>query len=418
VWNIVEENILFEERCMLPIQKETHWVFKLAQITRIVWFVFHLLVLFLVLASESYFWLLMPLFFAAFLIPQWSGIRVDSFGVKNYPLLELIFSGIFLIVGCYFSGEYSSFLAYPALCAGIYSQPGKKRWFLWAGFAIVPFFAVLAVGLSQLGMGVIDGLFFFGIGIAVAKVLEAEKKTQMLLDENRKQNQLLEEYAKQIEKITLLEERNRLAKDLHDTIGHTYTSVIMGLDATSYLIGTAPDKAKEQVELLSNVMRKSLGEVRSHIHQISPSGERENLSSQLKRIATEFALHTKIDIDFQQSGTQEKNISAQGILTFIRILQESLTNAVRHGQATTILITLKEEEAYVNLTIKDNGIGMSNIKFGFGLNGMKERLASLHGGLKIESKENVGTVVSCFLPVGIDRLRGELVQHDKSINCG
>lgn len=402
---------------MLPIQKETHWVFKLAQITRIGWFVFHLLVLFLVLASESFFWLLMPLFFAAFLIPQWSGVRVDSFGVKNYPLLELIFSGLFLIVGCYFSGEYSSFLALPALCAGIYSQPGKKRWLLWTGFAIVPFFAVLTIGLNQLGMGVIDGLFFFGVGIAVSKVLEAEKKTQMLLDENRRQNQLLEEYAKHIEKITLLEERNRLARDLHDTIGHTYTSVIMGLDAASYLIGTSPDKAKEQVELLSKVMRKSLGEVRSHIHQISPSGEREDLSSQLKNIATEFALHTKIDIQFQQIGPQEKKISPQGILTLIRILQESLTNAVRHGQATTILITLKEESTYVNLTIKDNGIGMRDINFGFGLNGMKERLESLQGGLKIESKENEGTAVTCFLPVRVDRLRGELVQDDKSINC-
>jgi signal transduction histidine kinase len=419
VWNIVEENNLFEEHYMLPIQKETHWVFKLSQITRIGWFVFHLIVIFLVLASESYFGLLMPLFFAAFLIPQWSGIRVDSFGVKNYPVLELIFSGLFLIVGCYFSGEYSSFLALPALCAGIYSQPGKKRWFLWFGFAIVPFFAVLAVGLDQLGMGVIDGLFFFGVGIAVSKVLEAEKKTQMLLDENRRQNLLLEEYAKHIEKITILEERNRLAKDLHDTIGHTYTSVIMGLDATSYLIGTAPDQAKEQVELLSNVMRNSLGEIRSHIHQISPSGESEqDLPSQLKNIATEFAIRTKIDINFQQIGPQEKNLSPQGILTLIRILQESLTNAVRHGQAKSIIITLKEEVTYVYLTIKDNGIGKSDLKYGFGLNGMKERLESLQGGLKIESKENEGTVVTCFLPVRVDRLRGEVVQDDKSINCG
>jgi signal transduction histidine kinase len=403
---------------MLQIQKETHWVYKIAQMTRIGWFVFHLLILVFVLASMPFFWLLMTLFFAAFLIPQWSGIREESFGVKNYPLLELIFSGLFLIVGCYFSGEYSSFLALPALCAGIYSQPGKERWLLWAGFSIVPIFAVIAVGLNQLGMGVIDGLFFFGVGVAVSKVLEAEKKTQMLLDENRRQNQLLEEYAKHIEKITLLEERNRLAKDLHDTIGHTYTSVIMGLDAASYLIGTAPDQAKKQVELLSNVMRNSLGEVRSHIHQISPSGESEDLSSQLKNIATEFALHTKINIDFQQIGPQVKNLTTQGILTLIRILQESLTNAVRHGQASNILITLKEEATNVNLTIKDDGIGMSEIKFGFGLNGMKERLESLQGGMKIESKENEGTVVTCFLPVRVDRLRGELVQDDKSINCG
>lgn len=403
---------------MLPIQYETHWVYKTAQITRIGWFVFHLLILVLFLASEPYFWLVLPLFFAAFLIPQWSGIRVDSFGVKNYPSLELIFSGLFLIVGCYFLGEYSSFLAYPALCAGIYSRPGKERWFLWAGFAFVPFLAILAVGLNQLGMGVIDGLFFFGIGIAIAKVLEAEKKTQMLLEENRRQNQLLEEYAKQIEKVTLLEERNRLARDLHDTIGHTYTSVIMGLDAASFLIGTSPDKAQEQVDRLSDVMRKSLGEIRSHIHQISPGGEREELSSQLENVANDFALHTKTDIHFEYMDPHEINISSQGTITLIRCLQESLTNAVRHGHAKEIMITLKEEDSYVLLTIKDNGIGISDMKFGFGLNGMKERLESLQGGLSMESKTNEGTVVTCYLPVIVDRFRGEMDQDDKSVNCG
>ncbi|MBW9234690.1 hypothetical protein JQK62_21055, partial [Leptospira santarosai] len=84
----------------------------------------------------------------------------------------------------------------------------------------------------------------------------------MLLEENRRQNQLLEDYAKQIEKVTLLEERNRLARDLHDTVGHTYTSVIMGLDAASFLLKTSPEKAQGQVERLSDVMRKSLGEIR------------------------------------------------------------------------------------------------------------------------------------------------------------
>jgi signal transduction histidine kinase len=397
---------------MLPIQKETHWVYKTAQITRIGWFVFHLLILVIFLPSMPFFWLVLPLCFAAFLIPQWSG------NVKNYPLFEFIFSGLFLIVGCYFSGEYSSFLAYPALCAGIYSKPGKERWFLWAGFSFVPFLAVLAVGIHQLGMGVIDGLFFFGVGIAVAKVLEAEKKTQMLLEDNLRQNQLLEEYAKQIEKVTLLEERNRLAKDLHDTIGHTYTSVIMGLDAAAYLITTSPDKAKEQVELLSDVMRKSLGEVRSHIHQISPSVEKEELSFQLEKIATEFALHTKTDIHFERIGQQQQHISSQGTITLIRCLQESLTNAVRHGHAKEIIIKLKEETSSIILTIKDNGIGISEIKSGFGLNGMKERLEALQGGLHIESKANEGTVVTCFLPIIVNRLKREVVQDDKSVNCG
>jgi signal transduction histidine kinase len=403
---------------MLPIRIETHWVYKTAQITRIGWFVFHLLFLAIFLSSMPFFWLLMPLFFAAFLIPQLSGNKPGSFAVKNYPLLELIFSGLFLIVGCYLLGKYSSFLAYPALCAGIYSKPGSVRWLLWAGFSLVPFLAVLAVGFDQLGLGVIDGFFLFGIGIAVAKVIEAEKKTQLLLEENRRQNQLLEEYAKQIEKVTLLEERNRLARDLHDTVGHTFTSVIMGLDAASFLMKTSPDKAQEQVERLSAVMRKSLGGIRAQIHQIAPSEESEELPSQLKKIVDDFALHTKTAIHFEQINMIETMLSSQGSITLVRCLQESLTNAIRHGHAKEIWITLEEKAKRVILTIKDNGTGMTEIKHGFGLIGMKERLESLQGGVHIKSNLSEGTVVTCFLPVTKGRLREELNQDDKSVNCG
>ena len=403
---------------MLPIHNEMHWVYKTAQLTRIVWFIIHLLILVLFLHQMPFFWLVLPLFFAAFLIPQWTGIHVNSFGVKHYPSLELIFSGLFLIVGCYFLGEYSSFLAYPALCAGIYSKPGKQRWLLWGGFSFVPFLAVLAVGLTQLGMGVIDGFFFFGIGLAVAKVLEAEKKTQILLEENRQQTQLLEEYNKEMEKVTLLEERNRLARDLHDTIGHTYTSVIMGLDAASFLLGKSTDEAKEQIDRLRDVMRKSLGEIRNHIHQISPTDEEGELSSQLEHIVTEFALHTKTTIHFEYKGPIEKRVSSQGNITLIRCLQESLTNAVRHGQAKDIIVTLEEDRDHFILTIKDNGIGIRDIKFGFGQNGMKERLESLQGKLTVESKVNIGTAVSCFLPVLADRVRGKIKEDAESIDSG
>ena len=403
---------------MLPIRQEPHWVYKTAQITRICWFVFHLLFMAIFLASMPFFWLILPLFFAAFLLPQWSGIKMDSFAVKNYPLLELIFSGLFLIVGCYLLGEYSSFLAYPALCAGIYSRAGKGRWWLWAGFSVVPFLAVLAVGLDHLGLGVIDGFFLFGIGISVAKVIEAEKKTQMLLVENIRQNQLLEEYAKQIEKVTLLEERNRLARDLHDTVGHTFTSVIMGLDAASFLIKTSPEKAQQQVEVLSDVMRKSLGDIRTQIHQISPSVEREELPSQLEKIADEFALHTKTTIKFEHKSPHDINISSQGTITLVRCLQESLTNAIRHGHADEIMITLMVDSSHVILLIRDNGIGIRDVSYGFGLNGMKERLESLQGRLNIESKVNEGTVVSCFLPVIVSRFRKVVMQDDKSVNSG
>jgi signal transduction histidine kinase len=402
---------------MLPFQNETHWVYKASHITRIGWFMFHLLIIALFLKPFPFSWLLMTLLFAAFLIPQWAGGKVNTSKRMNYPLLEFIFSGLFLIAGCYLLGKYSSFLAIPSLCAGIYCRPGKERWLLWAGFSIVPFLAYLAVGINQIGLGVIDGFFFFAIGISVAKVLEAEKKTQMLLAENQRQNQLLEEYAKQIEKVTLLEERNRLAKDLHDTVGHTFTSVIMGLDAVSFLIDVSPQKAKEQAGKLREVMRRSLDETRTYIHQISPLESREDLSAQLKNVASDFAAHTKTEINFYSMGTPA-NISFQGTTALTRCLQEALTNAVRHGHAKEITVSLIQEPSQIVLTIKDNGVGMEIENYGFGLNGMKERLEALQGGFTIESDVQKGTVVTCFLPVKVDWIRGEDLQNDKSVDCG
>ncbi|WP_161568247.1 sensor histidine kinase [Anaerobacillus alkaliphilus] len=402
---------------MLPFQLETHWVFKTAQVTRIAWFIFHLLFFVIYLQDNPLFWLLMPLFFTAFLIPQWSGTKLDSFGVRNYPFLELIFSGLLLIIGCFVLGNYSSFLSIPALCAGLYSKPGKHRWYLWTGFSIVPILAVMTVGFERLGLGVIEGSFFFGIGIAVAKMLEAEQKAQQLLEENQRQNQLLEAYAKQIEKVTLLEERNRLARDLHDTIGHTFTSVIMGLDAVSYLVKTSPDKAQEHVDGLSNVMRRSLGEVRTYIHQISPYEGREDLSSQLQKIASEFTLLTKTKVDFKLP-IKEVHITSLGTTTLIRCLQEALTNAVRHGRASEICIELGEEDSWVMLAIKDNGIGIKDTPFGFGLTGMRERLESLQGELNVKTNEFGGTSVTCFLPTNKGLIRGRMEQDDQSVNCG
>ncbi|ALC89372.1 hypothetical protein AM500_05925 [Bacillus sp. FJAT-18017] len=378
---------------------ETHWVYKTAQLIRIIWFLFHLVLLPVFMESSPSLWIVLPLFFAAFLFPQWPGKRKANFSFSYHPVLELMFSGLFLIVGCYFLGEVSSFLAYPALCAGIYSTSGKKRAWLWTAFSIVPFLAVLAVGLDHFGMGVIEGVFFYGIGIAIANVLETERRANILLEENRRQNQLLEEYAKQIEKITLLEERNRLARDLHDTVGHTFTSVIMGLDAASYLIETSPVKAKEQVERLGDVMRQSLGEIRNHIHQIAPAGEPEELAAQLKRVTSQFVLHTNIQVDFEHTVKGPATASLNVTLTLTRCLQESLTNAVRHGGATLILVTLNEDPSRVTLTIKDNGTGMDTAGFGFGLNGMKERIDALNGELKIESGPGTGTKVTCLVPI-------------------
>jgi len=201
-----------------------------------------------------------------------------------------------------------------------------------------------------------------------------------------------------VETITLLEERNRLSRELHDTVGHTLTSVIMGLDAVSYLIKEAPEEAVHNVNQLRTVSRKGLEEVRKQIHHIAPSEEGGSLPTQLRRIAGEFAVHTGTVIEFEAVGP-EVSVPLPLTLTLVRCLQESLTNAKRHGGANQIHITLETRPDRLTLAVHDDGYGMEQVHYGFGLSVMQERLEAYQGELQVKSDTNSGTTILCQLPL-------------------
>lgn len=284
----------------------------------------------------------------------------------------------------------------------------KNAWWTAPVFMVampVAYFFILnsGMGVGQLFSIILNAVLFFAIGLSLQRVVTSNEKTEKLLAENQRQyhliheqNNALEQYANQIEQLTLLEERNRMARELHDTVGHTFTSVIMGMDAVSYLIETAPDKAKEKLDVLRSVTRNGLEEVRRSIHQMVPEGDML-LSQQLTRLANEFALHTGTQIRFTTVGV-EFDIPKQTKLSLIRCLQESLTNAKRHGRAATVEVLLTYAEDLVSIRIEDDGIGTEQLKVGFGINAMQERIFALQGTLQVSSTLGQGTVVHCSIP--------------------
>lgn len=245
----------------------------------------------------------------------------------------------------------------------------------------------------------------YAIGYGIQRLWASNYGMKKLFEENlrqyqliQEQNKILEQYANQVEKLTLLEERNRMARELHDTVGHTFTSVIMGMDAVSYLMDLAPDKAKEKLEVLRNVTRNGLEEVRRSIHEIAPQEEDGTFQQQLSRLAHEFSVHTGTQVKLDQTG-EECELPKQAQLTMIRCLQESLTNAKRHGHATSVTIKLRYFPDRVTLDVEDDGIGSECVEAGFGLTAMRERLSALQGMLVITSTPGSGTKVTCTVPL-------------------
>ena len=214
--------------------------------------------------------------------------------------------------------------------------------------------------------------FLMMIGLGFNLTIKAYRNMENLNRIIEEQNQTLVQYAKQIEALTLVEERNRMARDLHDTLGHSFISYILGLDAVLYLMESNPSEAKKKIEQLRDYASVNLDQIRETIHEIGTETD-ISLTSNFSAIIDEFSEYTNTKVSIEIVG--EEYVLLHSIrMALLRCLQEGLTNAKRHGNATDIAIILSFFDQGVELTIKDNGVGTDKVKYGFGLTSMKERL--------------------------------------------
>jgi len=309
----------------------------------------------------------------------------------SFGLLRL-FLPVLLILGFYTRGRGHA-LAFP-LAVGIFvisaTAPGSP----------------LPLQRPFWGQSVADALVLYGVGFALQKGAAAINNISNKLAVVKEQYTILEQYSSQIEKMTLLEERYRLARELHDTIGHSYTSLILGMEALRPQI--ASPEGEEKLGALLSLARNGLDEIRRQVHRMDPVEESVPLDQALMQMIEEFKTSTGIRVFFRTMG-QPYPVMKQAKLVLYRCLQESLTNASRHGRASRIEVTLQYDAASLMLQIQDNGAGSSKLQYGFGLNAMRDRLSALQGNLYIHSHEEQGTLVTCALPnrthEGTERIR-------------
>ncbi|MCM3767602.1 sensor histidine kinase [Neobacillus niacini] len=331
-------------------------------------------------------------------------------GYKNpvlYPVAELIVAGgasvYFNVVSHINLG--GAMILMSILMIGYLATKQTAKWTFPVFLILFPIPTLWTLDTVTYFLQYIDILIFLGFGACFNYVIQSQQKTKRIIAENNKQYQLIQEqyrvllqYAEQIEKVTLLQERNRLAQELHDTIGHHFTSVTMGLDAVTYLLETDIERAKQKVENLANVSRKGLEDIRKHIHQIAPSENEQPLSELLYKIVTSFKENTDTAVQFHRQG-QEFPISKNIKLAFIRCLQEALTNAKRHGGASEIIIDYLFTDSEVVLIIENNGSPIDALQPGFGLTAMKERIGELQGNLDITSGKHQGVKLTITVPI-------------------
>jgi signal transduction histidine kinase len=195
-------------------------------------------------------------------------------------------------------------------------------------------------------------------------------------------------------------ERRRLARELHDETGQALTSILLGLKA---LEERSKDPAsRAATEELRELVVSTLRDVRRLAVELRPSALDDfGLVAALERLAESFAEQTGISVDFQTALAGER-LPEEVETALYRIVQESLTNVVKHAQARRVSILLARKDGAVKAVVEDDGQGFDPAEQtdeGYGLMGMRERLALLGGRLEVESGHDGGTTIAAEVPV-------------------
>ena len=200
-------------------------------------------------------------------------------------------------------------------------------------------------------------------------------------------NDQLRDYAVNMERMAQMRERNRLAREIHDTLGHTLTGIIMGTDAGLALFDVAPEESKKRMQIVAQSARDGLTDVRRSIKALRPDTlERFTLEQALLGLVENFRLTTSAQIDYSQEA-EELKLDTDEEDALYRVVQEGLTNAVRHGKADRIKIRITRTGDVVTVSVRDNGTGCGKLEEGFGLRHMRERLEMLGGTLTYGNPE-------------------------------
>ena len=231
----------------------------------------------------------------------------------------------------------------------------------------------------------------------IEKNLELNKRLEIANTDLQRTNEELEKSLMDNARLAEIRERNRIAREIHDTLGHTLTGLAAGIDACIALAGDDKPALRNQLDLLSKVSRNGIKDIRMSVSSLRPDApERLNLKNAIeelventKRVA---GVNIKLDCD-----TINLKFDEDEEMAIYRIVQESLTNAIRHGKAKNIDVSIKKNYGSINLLIFDDGIGCEDIKAGFGLKHIRERVNMLKGQVNFGSEE--GFKVEAMIPI-------------------
>ena len=320
----------------------------------------------------------------------------------GYMIVQIVLGGLIVSLGK--GAGFSALLLLPL--AGHAVVLLTETWAYIANLVIVAAYVVAAGSFSTDRAGIWSDLPIFLAGLVFIVVFtqvavgeeRSRKEVERLNDELTHANAQLREYASQVEELAITQERNRVAREIHDGLGHYLTTIHMEIQAANAVMGVDPAKARQMLAKAQALTQDALVDVRTSVTalRLSPEASQplpvviERLLGNCEMIGMAPRLEVK---------GEPRELNPKTQLALYRVVQECVNNICKHSKAKHVVVSVGyEEEGWIHLTVEDDGVGAEQLDGGFGLIGLKERVNLLSGEMKTYSLPGEGFIVEVRVP--------------------
>ena len=358
-------------------------------------------------------WVKFSILFAAALIL--TGAEALKMFILKKEKYNLVLYGIEAFAACGFViatvGVYS-LLLYILILTQFYFRTTKLNNALWMYVVALPMYAISYALQIYLVRGDVMGLeimreafgsfaaltiHFVGVELVLLFYRQYIRLNRTLVDLDASKKELEKAYAV-VAEVTALEERQRIAKEIHDTAGHSLTTVIMQTEAAKRIIDTNPAEAKMKLISANLQAKNTLDRLRECVHILSGEMGSMTLKTALEGIINESTDGTGIKI---RAKIEDIYVSEAKHRFLCNTLKEGIANGLRHGKATAFWFELKTVDGNIRFHLSDNGTGLQTEHFesGFGLTTMRDRVRKFGGDMYIISEPEEGVELNVVLPM-------------------
>lgn len=341
---------------------------------------------------------------------------IDSFAVKNLVVKYVFFGfdSVCVLLLCFFTGNTYLSTLYCLVLTQIYiSIDGLRENLILFSVSCALFIISFVCGriLGASGSTVYESLVeiigdsILGVAIlavhfaVVSFILKFYSNNQQLrsaLNEADESKAQLEQAYKEISRTAVYEERNRIAKDIHDNAGHSMTTVIMQTEAAKLLIDSDPEEAKNRIISANIQAKNALEQMRESVHLLAGKTDMHSLKGEIEEIIAQTIDGTELKI---RCNIEDAELDGEKSRFICNSVKECLVNGIRHGRATAFFVEMRKEFSSITLRISDNGSGAEGkIKEGFGLRGIREKAKKLGGRCSFSSEAGEGFETEITIP--------------------